>query len=189
MREARHMTDDTDDPIAVKLGHLFVASDTDQDGFVDWSDYERLISRYLDGYGIEADDRRAHALRAAYEMYWSELLLQVNGAERLSQEQFVLANQAAGVDKSRFTMAEVVPQAIFDVMDTDADDAISKPEYKVFLQAWGVSDLEALNVFLELDTDDDGRISRSEFIGAIRDFFTSPELESPASLFFGHIEH
>ena len=183
------MTDGADDPIAVKLGYLFGASDTDRDGFVDWSDYERLISRYLNGYGIVAEDRRAHALRAAYQMYWSELLRQVNGVDRLSKEQFVVANQAAGVDRSRFPMADVVPQAIFDVMDTDADDAISKPEYKVFLEAWGVSDLEALNVFLELDTDDDGRISRGEFIGAIRDFFTSPELDSPGSLFFGHIEH
>ncbi len=182
------MTDGTDDPLAVKLGHLFDASDTDRDGFVDWSDYERLISRYLNGYGLAAEDRRAHALRAAYQTYWSELLRHVNGVERLSKEQFVAANQAAGADRGRFTMAELVPQAIFDVMDTDVDDAISKPEYKVFLEAWGVSDLEALNVFLELDTDDDGRISRGEFVGAIRDFFTSPELDSPASLFFGHIE-
>lgn len=178
------MTDGAVDPIAVKLGYLFEASDTDRDGLVDWSDYERLISRYLDGYEIEAEDRRAHALRAAYRTYWSELLHHVDGADRLSKQQFVAANQAA----SRLAMAETVPQAIFDVMDTDADDAISKPEYKVFLQAWGVSDLEALNVFLELDTDDDGRISRAEFIGAIRDFFTSPELDSPGSLFFGHIE-
>lgn len=182
------MTDGAVDPIAVKLGHLFGASDTDGDGFVDWSDYERLISRYLGGYGIGAGDDRAHALRDAYQMYWSELLRQVNGVDRLSREQFVAANRAAGADSGRFTMADVVPQAIFDVMDTDADDAISKPEYKVFLEAWGVSDLEALNVFLELDTDDDGRISRGEFIGAIRDFFTSPELDSPASMFFGHIE-
>ncbi|MEU8819687.1 EF-hand domain-containing protein [Actinoplanes sp. NPDC048796] len=181
------MTDGAD-PLAVKLGHLFKASDTDGDGFVDWSDYERLTGRYLNGYGIPAEDRRAHALRAAYQTYWSELLRHVNGVDRLSQEQFVAANRAAGADRSQFAMAEVVPQAIFDVMDTDADDAISKPEYKVFLEAWGVSDLEALNVFLELDTDDDGRISRGEFIGAIRDFFTSPELDSPASLFFGHIE-
>ncbi|MFI5934549.1 EF-hand domain-containing protein [Actinoplanes sp. NPDC051494] len=182
------MTDGAVDPIAVKLGYLFEASDTDRDGSVDWSDYERLIGRYLDGYGIVADDRRAYALRAAYQMYWSELLRHVNGVDRLSKEQFVLANQAAGVDSSRFTMVEAVPQAIFDVMDTDADDTISKVEYKVFLQAWEVSDLEALNVFMELDTDDDGRISRGEFIGAIRDFFTSPELDSPGSLFFGHIE-
>ncbi|MBU2665665.1 EF-hand domain-containing protein [Actinoplanes bogorensis] len=175
------MTDGAVDPIAVKLGHLFEASDTDRDGSVDWSDYERLISRYLDGYGIGAEDPRAHALRAAYQTYWSELLRQVDGVDRLSKEQFVVANQAARA-------TEAVPQAIFDVMDTDGDDAISKPEYKVFLEAWGVSDLEALNVFLELDTDDDGRISRGEFIGAMRDFFTSPELDSPASLFFGHIE-
>ncbi|GIF19992.1 Ca2+-binding EF-hand superfamily protein [Actinoplanes tereljensis] len=182
------MTDRADDPIAVKLGYLFGASDTDQDGFVDWSDYERLISRYLNGYGIPAADRRADALRAAYQKYWWELLRQVDGVDRLSEEQFVVANKAAGADRSQFTMADAVPRAIFDVMDTDADDAISKPEYKVFLEAWGVSDLEALNVFLELDTDDDGRISRGEFISAIRDFFTSPELDSPGSLFFGHIE-
>jgi hypothetical protein len=176
------------DPIVVKLGHLFGASDTDHDGSIDWSDYERLIGRYLSGYGIGADDRRAHALRAAYQMYWVELLRHADGTDRLSKEQFIAANRAAGVDSSRFNMVEAVPQAIFDVMDTDGDNHISKPEYKLFLDAWEVSDLEALDVFLQIDTDGDGRISRAEFITAIRDFFTSPELESPGSLFFGHIE-
>jgi hypothetical protein len=182
------MTDGVTDPIVVKLGHLFRASDTDHDGVVDWSDYERLVGRYLSGYGIGTDDRRANALRAAYLMYWVELLRHVDGTDRLSEEQFIAANRAAGVDSSRFNMVEAVPQAIFDVMDTDGDEHISKPEYKVFLEAWGVSDLEALNVFLELDTNEDGRISRAEFLTAIRDFFTSPELESPGSLFFGHID-
>ncbi|MGW4891330.1 EF-hand domain-containing protein [Kitasatospora sp. NPDC004240] len=177
----------TIDPISVKLDRLFSATDTDGDGYVDWSDYQRLVDRYLVGYKIDKGDRRAQALLISYQMQWAELLRHADGVNRLSKEQYHFASRAASVDTSRFNMVEGVPHAIFDVMDTDGDNTISKAEFKQFLDVWGITDPGAMDTFAQLDTDGDGSISRQEFIRAVREFFYSPDLEAAGSLFFGHL--
>ncbi|WP_328697988.1 EF-hand domain-containing protein [Streptomyces sp. NBC_00342] len=40
------MTTAVTDPITIKLDRMFAATDTDGDGYVDWSDHERLVDRY-----------------------------------------------------------------------------------------------------------------------------------------------
>ncbi len=177
----------TTDPIALKLDQLFTATDTDRDGYVGWSDYQRIVDRYLSSYKIDRNDRRAQALTIGYQMYWMELLRHADGQERLSKEQFRQANRAASVDTSRFNMVEGLAHAIFDVMDTNGDNAISKTEFKQYLDVWAISDPSAMDAFTELDTDGNGEISRHEFIRAIREFFYSSDLDTPGSLFFGRL--
>ncbi|MFF8271402.1 EF-hand domain-containing protein [Streptomyces sp. NPDC016562] len=175
------------DPITMKLDQLFAATDTDSDGYVDWSDYQRLVDRYLSTYKIDKRDRRAQALLISYQMQWAELLRHANGADRLSKEQFQTASRAASVDTSRFNMVEGVAHAIFDIMDTDGDNTISKSEFAQYLKVWNIIDPGALDTFVYLDTDGDGEISRQEFLRAVREFFYSPDLEAPGSLFFGRL--
>ncbi|MFJ9821148.1 EF-hand domain-containing protein [Streptomyces sp. NPDC101151] len=177
----------TTDPISVKLDQLFDATDTDGNGYVDWSDYQRLVDRYLSTYKIDKSDRRAQALLIAYQMQWMELLRHADGVNRLSKEQYHHASRAVSVDTSRFNMVEGVPHAIFDIMDVDGDNTISKAEFKQYLGVWGITDPGAMDTFAQLDTDGDGTISRQEFIRAVREFFYSPDLEAPGSLFFGHL--
>ncbi|UFQ99887.1 EF-hand domain-containing protein [Streptomyces sp. Go40/10] len=181
------MTTTAIDPISVKLDKLFAATDTDGDGYVEWKDYERLVDRYLSTYKIDKYDRRAQALLIAHQMQWAELRRHANGAERLSKEQYHLAARAASVDTSRFNMVEGVPHAVFDIMDIDGDNTIAKAEFKQYLDVWGITDPGAMDTFAQLDTDGDGSISRQEFIRAVREFFYSPDLEAPGSLFFGHL--
>ncbi|AGS66883.1 EF-hand domain-containing protein [Streptomyces collinus] len=177
----------TTDPISVKLDQLFTATDTDGDGYVEWSDYQRVVDRYLKAYKIDKSDRRAQALLFSYQMQWAELLRHANGVNRLSKEQYHAASRAVSVDTSRFNMVEGVPHAIFDIMDTDGDNTISKAEFKQYLGVWDITDPAAMDAFAELDTDGDGSISRQEFIRAVREFFYSPDLEAPGSLFFGRL--
>ncbi|WP_256220676.1 EF-hand domain-containing protein [Streptomyces sp. CC53] len=120
-------------------------------------------------------------------MQWFELLRHADGADRLSKEQFQTAIRAVSVDTSRFNMVEGVPHAIFDIMDTDGDNTISKAEFKKYLDVWGITDPGAMDTFHELDLDGDGEISRQEFIRAVREFFYSQDLEAPGSLFFGRL--
>lgn len=182
------MTTTATDPITLKLEALFQATDTDNDGYVDWSDYQRIIDRYLSAYKINKQDRKAQSLTIAYQMYWTELLRHAGGNDRLDREQFAHANRAASVDTSRYNMMECIPHAIFDIADTDGDNTISKPEFKQFLDLlWGSKAPDAMDTFARLDTDGDGVISRHEYIRAIREFFHSPDLDVPGSLFFGHL--
>ncbi|MFF9870049.1 EF-hand domain-containing protein [Streptomyces sp. NPDC013953] len=175
------------DPITMKLDQLFAATDTDSDGYVDWSDYQRLVERYLSTYKIDKSDRRAQALLISYQMQWAELLRHADGASRLSKEQYNFASRMASVDTSRFNMVEGIPHAIFDIMDTDGDNTISKVEFEQYLKVWDITDPGAMDTFVHLDTDGDGEISRQEFIRAVREFFYSQDLEAPGSLFFGRL--
>ncbi|MEV0495871.1 EF-hand domain-containing protein [Streptomyces atratus] len=43
-----------------------------------------------------------------------------------------------------------------------------------------------MDVFIKLDTDGDGAISRQEFIRAVREHYLSDNPDAPGSLFFGH---
>ncbi|PZH13354.1 calcium-binding protein [Streptomyces sp. NTH33] len=175
------------DPIAVKLDAMFNATDSDGDGYVDWSDYQRIIDRYLSAYNISREDRRAQALTAMYQMYWMELLRHADGTGRLDKEQYHHANRAASVDISRFNMVEGLSHAIFDVMDIDGGNTISKDEFQRYLKVWDITSPDAVEAFHEMDLDGDGTISRHEFIRAVREFFYSPNLNSPGSLLFGHL--
>ncbi|MYW01146.1 EF-hand domain-containing protein [Streptomyces sp. SID3343] len=181
------MTTAIADPITVKLNALFSVTDTDTDGYVDWADYQRIVDRYLTAYKIDRNDRRARSLTTAHQMYWMELLRHANGPDQLNREQYQHANRAASVDTSRFNMVEGLAHAIFDVMDTDDDNTISRSEFKRFLDVWGIDAPDAMDTFARLDTDGDGVISRHEYIRAIREFFYSPDLDAPGSLFFGRL--
>jgi Ca2+-binding EF-hand superfamily protein len=176
------------DPITVKINRMFQAVDGNGDGYAEWNDFDRIAGRYLSAYKIAKDDRRALALRAAYQMYWMELLRHADvPADRLTKEQFQQALRALVVDTSRFNMVEGASHAVFDIMDVDGDNVISKSEFKQYLNAWDVTDPSAMDMFSMLDTDGDGYISRQEFIRATREFYYSPDLSVPGSFFFGRI--
>ena len=77
---------------------------------------------------------------------------------------------------------------LFDLIDADDDHQMSRDEFSRYVRdVWRISRPDAMDTFDALDTDGDGLISRNEFILAVRQFFFSPDLEAPGSLFFGHL--
>ncbi|WP_330236460.1 EF-hand domain-containing protein [Streptomyces sp. NBC_00566] len=183
------MTTTAQDVISVKLERSFDALDANQDGYLDWSDYQKLADRYIQAYRLGKDDRRARALQTFCQIYWLELLRHAGvDADRLSKEQFVTANRLAVIDTSRLNVTEGGGHAIFDVIDVDGDNEISKDEFARFLRdVWRSDAPDAMDSFAKLDTDGDGTISRYEFIRAVREHFLSNDPDAPGSLFFGRI--
>ncbi|MCD0451794.1 EF-hand domain-containing protein [Actinocorallia sp. API 0066] len=179
------MTMTSADPISFKVDALFRATDANSDGVIEWNDLGRIVDRYLTAYKIDRNDRKAYALLAAYQMYWLELLRHAHGQDRLSSEQYHAATRALVVDTSRMNMVEGLPHAVFDIIDTDGDNTISRAEFAKHLDVWGLGSPTSGEVFARLDTDGDGEISRHEFIRAVREFYYAPDLDSPGSVFFG----
>ncbi|HEX7305464.1 EF-hand domain-containing protein [Lentzea sp.] len=183
------MTTTTQDLITVKLERAFDGLDSDHDGYLDWQDYEALAHRYLQAYRLDRNDRRARALLTFCQITWLELLRH-SGVEsdRLTKAQYVTANRLAVIDTSRLNVAEGSAHAIFDVIDSDGDNEISRDEFAVFLrEVWRSEAPDAMDSFTRLDTDGDGAISRGEFIRAVREHFLSNDPDAPGSLFFGRI--
>ncbi|WP_306368475.1 EF-hand domain-containing protein [Nocardiopsis sp. CC223A] len=169
-----------------RFDRFFFAHDTDSDGHVDWSDYERLVAAYLDAAKADRAGHRAAALKVTFQMWWMELLrhAQVQG-QRLSREEYTRALQALLVDTSRFNMLEGLAHAVFDVLDADGDDQIGRDEFQALLRALKVPDFAAADLFHALDTDGDTVLSRHEVVRAVREFFSSPEDNPSGGIFFG----
>ncbi|MFH8800865.1 EF-hand domain-containing protein [Streptomyces sp. NPDC017936] len=183
------MTTTAQDVITVKLERTFDSMDADHDGYLDRTDYQKLADRYIEAFRIPRDDRRARALLTFCQIYWLELLRHagVDGG-RLTKDQFVTANRLAVIDTSRLNVTEGGGHAIFDVIDTDGDNEISKDEFARFLRdVWKSDAPDAMDSFTKLDTDGDGAISRHEFIRAVREHFLSNDPDAPGSMFFGHV--
>ncbi|MFD3661694.1 EF-hand domain-containing protein [Streptomyces sp. NPDC058659] len=179
----------TTDVITAKLERAFTTMDADQDGYLDWTDYQQLANRYIEAYKLDRNDRRARALQTFTQIYWLELLRH-SGADgdRLTKDQFVTSNRLAAVDTSRLNVAEGAGHVIFDVVDVNGDNEISKDEFaRALRDVWKVDAPDAMDSFNKLDVDGDGAISRQEFIRAIREHFLSDDPNAPGSLFFGQI--
>lgn len=183
------MTTAAQDIITVKLERTFDQMDADKDGHLDWLDYQKLADRYIQGYNLAKDDRRTRALQVFCQIYWLELLRHAGvDGDRLTKDQFVTANRLAVIDTSRLNVTEGGGHAIFDVIDTDGDNEISKDEFaRLMRDVWKDNSPATADLFYKLDTDGDGAISRHEFIRAVREHFLSNDPDAPGSIFFGHI--
>lgn len=178
----------TPTPIDSKFARLFDAHDTDHDGHIDWSDYDRLVKAYLDAAQVDRADRRAHALQVTFQMWWMELLRHGQGqSDRLSREEYTQALRSLMMDTSRFNMLEGMPHSIFDLLDTDGDNEISRTEFQTLLGALKVPGPESHEHFTMMDTDGDGVLSRQEVIRAWREFFYFPEDHRAGGILLGAV--
>ncbi|MEU2679108.1 EF-hand domain-containing protein [Streptomyces sp. NPDC007107] len=183
------MTAAAQDVITSKLERTFDIMDSDSDGYLDWQDYQRLADRYINAYRLTKDDRRARALQTFCQIFWLELLRHAGvDGDRLTKDQFITANRLSVIDTSRLNVTEGGGHAIFDIIDSDGDNEISKAEFVRFLRdVWRTDAPDAMEMFEKLDTDSDGTISRQEFIRAVREHFLSNDPDAPGGLFFGHV--
>ncbi|AEH09612.1 MULTISPECIES: EF-hand domain-containing protein [Protofrankia] len=183
------MTTATSDPINIKIGQVFDTLDANQDGYVDWSDYQRLIDRHISAYRLDRNDRRVAALTATYAISWQEILRHAgSSSDRLTKDEYVAATRLASIDTSRINLIEGLPHAVFDVIDVNGDNEVSGDEFARYTQdVWGIAAPDALEAFTALDIDGDGLISRQEFIRAFREFYFSSDLHAPGSLLFGRL--
>ncbi|MFG2216500.1 MULTISPECIES: EF-hand domain-containing protein [unclassified Streptomyces] len=177
------------DIITVKLERTFDNIDANHDGYVDWTDYQALGNRYVQAYRLGSEDRRARAIQTFCQTYFLELLRHAGvDGDRLTKDQFVTANRLAVIDTSRLNVTEGGGHAIFDIIDVNGDNEISKDEFARFQKdVWKRDTSDAMDVFTRLDTDGDGVISRQEFIRAVREHFLSNDPDAPGSVFFGSI--
>ncbi|GAA3503223.1 hypothetical protein GCM10019016_103330 [Streptomyces prasinosporus] len=183
------MTTTTQDILTLKLERTFDSMDANHDGYLDWSDYRKLADRYIQAYRLDKEDLRVRALQTFCQIYWLELLRHAGvDGDRLTKEQFVTASRLAVIDTSRLNVTEGGGHAIFDIVDVDGDNEITKDEFARFLRdVWKIEAPDAMDMFTRLDIDGDGAISRHEFIRAIREYYLSNDPDAPGSLFFGHV--
>ena len=75
----------------------------------------------------------------------------------------------------------------FDIIDTDADGIISYNEWVVYFESIGIDVKHARPCFDALNTNKDGKLTRSEFLDATVNFVRSTDESHPSRFLFGLI--
>jgi Ca2+-binding EF-hand superfamily protein len=175
------------DAMTIKLTNVFTAFDADRDGYLEASDFQSVVTDLSTEFGLKAGDLKYRALRNAYEVLWDELQrhADTDGDRQISLPEFIENGYRAIADTSRVNVVDHLGNAVFEVVDTNKDEQVSREEFARLQRAFRVTAANASETFEAIDTDNDGHISRPEFLQGVRDYFTSPNFNGPGSWFFG----
>lgn len=166
-----------------KLTHFFNLHDADHDGFVELSDYERLIAR------VEARRGPDAALRALWMKQWKAVSTgQIPANSGRIPIQGWLALWNAILQISFRPRVGTLTEHLFRTMDVDGDGRIILEEVRAWLELFGQDPAYAEIVFQRCDLNQDGHISAQEWNILIDQFFYSDNPDDPGNFLFGPID-
>ncbi|MES0834348.1 EF-hand domain-containing protein [Nocardiopsis tropica] len=155
-----------------RLEERFRLWDHNGNGVIERADFEQEAEGILSRFGVEASAPAAEGLRGAYLGLFDRLARSA-GTERMSKEDFVRAAESEIVSKGDAGFSEVLQptiQAIMTIADTDGDGRINPTELERWFDAIGLSTAQAADAFGEIDTDNDGVLTVTELVAAVRDY-------------------
>lgn len=171
-----------------KLTRYFQVYDIDDDGHIDSADFDRIVHNVMILHWAEEGSETTDALREAYRRFWQGLKTAADGDGDggVSLDEWLAYWQVALENDDRYeTEVHALTNRLFTVFDLDEDDTIGAAEFMDFFGVFGLQVDLAESVFVELDTNGDGVISRDELLDVARDFYRSDDPEAPGNLLFG----
>ncbi|AJT67476.1 hypothetical protein T261_5860 [Streptomyces lydicus] len=141
---------------------VFAVLDTDGDGVISRDDYFTRIDRVTLATGRGDDDPMVVHARAAGERAWAAM--DADGDGRMTLDEYLAWVGVEAFD----TICSPALGALFDLVDTDADGVLDRPEFIVLRTALGNPPGNAEAAFDALDADGDGRVSRHDYLMSIR---------------------
>jgi EF hand domain-containing protein len=165
-----------------KVSGVFDAMDQDGRGYLVERDFEALAARWTTLRGLTPESGQYARLRAVMVGWWASL--SSAGPDR---DRALLDDVMAVVDQLP-QMADAVhatADAMFEAIDENADDRISRAEYRQLIEAWTGTETDTDEIFPLLDLDGDGHITRDEFRLLWTQFWAGDDPRSPGTWVFG----
>ena len=173
-----------------KLTRYFQVYDIDDDGRIDAADFERIVENVRILHGADGDSAAAQALRDAYMKLWGGIrsTADADGDGGVDLDEWLAYWQVALEDDHRYEEeVQVLTERLLDVFDLDEDGSIGRAEFADFYGIFGLPVSLAGAIFVELDRDGDGRISRDELVDISREFYRGSDAEARENLLFGPV--
>lgn len=174
-----------------KLTRYFQVYDVDDDGRIARPDFERVAENVRALY--ETDERSsAHRLiREGFLRGWEALRASADADDNGGVDLGEWLSYWEGVllDDERYqNEVASVTERLFRVFDTDEDGVLGADEFCNFYGIYGLKSAEARLVFLELDLDGDGAVTRQELMDMAHEFYRSDDPDSPGNRLFGPLD-
>jgi len=162
-----------------KMKTQFCRIDADGDGIITLNDFDVIADRWIEiGQlkGEKANDLK-ESYRQVYKEYYNAECCPTNFDQSL---QYRKEQTEANKDTHIYTYPR-----LFSIIDTDKDGIIGEKEFSVFYKAYGISEEIAKESFRHLDTDQDGKMSRDEFLKASSNFYSLETEGDPSQYLWG----
>ncbi|WP_424188275.1 EF-hand domain-containing protein [Actinokineospora sp. G85] len=165
-----------------KLDRLFTILDTDNNGYIEQSDFELFAAKVIDGAGAK-ETPEARIVRRQAASFWSTLseALDADGDERVSRDEFASTADLEPVLDAAIKLGV----SARDVTDIDHDGRISLSEWVTLDAMLGIPRTDSEEGFHALDTDGDGFVSQPEYVRGVEQFFRSEDASAPGNWAFG----
>ncbi|MEZ0110164.1 Ca2+-binding EF-hand superfamily protein [Catenulispora sp. EB89] len=168
-----------------KVAGVFTAMDTDRRGHLIKADFEALAARWTTVRGARPDTGSADRLQAIMLGWWSAL------SAAAADDTHVGLDDVLTVVDALPTMTEAMDataDAMFEAIDENADNHISRAEYRQLIEAWNGRPTDTDEIFDLLDLDGDGHLSHEEFRALWRQFWAGDDPAAPGTWVFGRFE-
>ena len=172
-----------------KLVVEFLLFDRDHDGVVEADDFRGVAAGLAAENGWSDGSSEATRIRAAYESLWDAFWspADTDGDGRVNLEerfQAVAYFESMPRDEAKAAATPVI-RGLFDALDTDDDGYISVEEYARFLRANGAGADAVTEAVQRVVGDQDGQLSRDEYVDLMFDYYLSDDQEVRANWAFG----
>ena len=171
-----------------KLTRYFQVYDIDDDGQIAPSDFERVIENVRILRGASESSPAGNGLRSAFMSLWTALrdFADSDRDGGVDLDEWLAYWQVALEDDARYEAeVEAITDHLFAVFDIDEDGEIGSDEFVDFYGVFGLESSLARSVFVELDANSDGIISREELLEIDRQFYRSDDPGLPGNMLFG----
>jgi Ca2+-binding EF-hand superfamily protein len=175
-----------------KLARHFYFRDLNKDGFVERSDWEQCARNLAALRGWEPGSAEYEEVLAQHVAMWTTFWQpadQDQDGKVILEEYLYLAETQRRLGFA-YEMKQITRlfAAIFDTIDLDGDGEITRNEYKLFFEAWGIDTALAEAAFSQMDFNADGRLSREVFLQYGSNFYINDEPNVAGNYLFGPYE-
>lgn len=174
-----------------KLTYQFKIFDVDKNGFLEKSDFDKIVNGYAEAYNLTQGSETYEYLSSTYGKRWDGLAKEAdtNADNKVSLDEWLsYQDKLMNHPESDFLWMKVASM-FHDIQDIDKDGSISLEEYKIIYKIHGIGDDSlAAEIFSKLDFDGDGKISKNDHLNLVADFYLSNNPQAPGNLFFGTYE-
>ncbi|MEV6238312.1 EF-hand domain-containing protein [Lentzea sp. NPDC051838] len=176
-----------------RLTRRFETYDSDQDGYIQRSDFEQAGSRTIAAFGLREEDLRAKRLHEHLLGVWDHLsaVTDTNDDGRISLAEYKQAFALRLIGRPESFDDSYLPflDSLMAVADSDGDGHLGVDEYVRWSGALvNLPASHARTAHARIDRDGDGLVSHDELLAAIRGFYFSEDPNGPGAWLFGPLD-